>query len=144
MQEAVHATVAGKGPNTYFRGSDPIDGIWTTPEIEVTSAAYLPFDPELGDHRPVIANISKRSLVGDNGPRVQRVTCRRLNSKVERIRQEYIDRLEEQMRNHNILDRLQRLEPEEGGGVRGSSKESTAQTGQGDHGIDDGSRKEVP
>ena len=115
LQEAVHAAVDGKGPHTYFRGSDPIDGMWTTPEVEVTSAAYLPFDPELGDHRPVIANISKRSLVGDNGPRVQRVTCRRLNSKVERIRQEYIDRLEEQMRNHNVLDRLQRLEPEEEG-----------------------------
>ena len=75
--------VARKGPNTYFRGSDPIDGIWITSEIEVTSAAYLPFDPELGDHQPVIANMSKRLLVGDNGPRVQRVACQRLNSKEE-------------------------------------------------------------
>ena len=112
----------GKARTLTSGGQTPSTG---SPEVEVTSAAYLPFDPELGDHRPVIANISKRSLVGDNGPRVQRVTCRRLNSKVERIRQEYIDRLEEQMRNHNVLDRLQRLEPEEGG-VRGSSKESTA------------------
>ena len=83
LQEAVHAAVDGKGPNTYFRGSDPINRIWITSEIEVTNAAYLPFDPELGDHRPVIANMSKCSLVGDNGPRVQWVACRRLNSKVE-------------------------------------------------------------
>ena len=72
MQQAVYAVAAGKGPNTHFKGSEPIDGIWATSEIEVTSAAYLPFDPELGDHRPVIANMSKRSLVGDKGLRIQR------------------------------------------------------------------------
>ena len=90
----------GKGPNTYLKGSEPINGIWTTTEIEVTSAAYLSYDPELGDHRPVVANTSKRLLVDDTcgkGPRIQKVSCRRLNSKVERIRQEYIDRFEEQM-----------------------------------------------
>ena len=86
---------------------EAIDAIWTTTEIEVTSAAYLPFDPELGDHRPVIANMPKRSIVGDKRPIIQKAACRRLNSKVERIRQEYIDRLEEQMRKHKVLDRLQ-------------------------------------
>ena len=86
--------MAGKGPNTYFKGSKPIDGIWTTTEIEVTSATYLPYDPELGDHRPVIANLSKR------------------------LGQEYIDRLEEQMRSHKVLNRLQRLQAEAEGEFR--------------------------
>ena len=27
MREAVHGVVAGKGPSTYFKGSEPIDGI---------------------------------------------------------------------------------------------------------------------
>ena len=84
-------------------------------EIDVTSAAYLPYDPELRDHRPVIANISKHSLVGDKGPRIQKAACRRLNFRVERIRQEYIDRLEEQMREHKVLNRLQRLQEEADG-----------------------------
>ena len=90
--------------------------IWTTTEIEVTSAAYLPYDLELGNRRPVIANmISKRSLVGDKGPRIQKVTSRQLNSRVERIRQEYIDRLEEQMRSNKVLGKLQRLQAEADG-----------------------------
>ena len=45
MREAVHAAMGGKGPNTYFRGSEPINEMWTTTEIEVTSAAYLPYGP---------------------------------------------------------------------------------------------------
>ena len=53
--------------------------------------------------------------MGDKGPRIQKAACRRLNSKVERIRQEYIDRLEEQMRNHKVLDRLQCLQEEADG-----------------------------
>ena len=104
-----------KEPNTYFKGSEPINGIGTTAEIEIISAAYLPYNPELGDHRPVVTNISKRSLVGDKGPRIQKAPCRRLNSKVERIRQEYMDRFEEQMQNHKVLDRLQRLQEEADG-----------------------------
>ena len=34
MREAVHKVTAGKGPNTYFKGSEAIDGIWTTIEIK--------------------------------------------------------------------------------------------------------------
>ena len=104
--------MAGKGPNTHFKGSEPINGIWTTTKIEVTSTAYLPYNPEYGDHRPVIANISKRLLVGDKGLRIEKAACRCLNSKVKRIRQEYIDRLEGQMRSYKVLNRLQRLKGE--------------------------------
>ena len=56
--------------------------------------------------------MSKCSTVGDRRPRIQKAACRRLNSKVDRITQEYIGRLEEQMRNHTVLDRLQRLQEE--------------------------------
>ena len=81
-----------------------------TKDIEVSSVAYLPYDPELGDHRPVVANISKKLLLGESGPRIKKVACRRLNSKVERIRQEYIERLEEKMKRQNVLTRIGTLE----------------------------------
>jgi len=81
-------------------------------EIETSAAAYLPFDPDLGDHRPVVVNISKRSLLGVEGPKIKPSAARRLNSKVKRIRQKYIDRLEEQFRKHKVLKRLAKLETE--------------------------------
>ena len=58
-KEAVFSQTKTKGPNAYFSGSVAIDDIWVTEELEVTAAANLPFDPELGNHRPVAVNITR-------------------------------------------------------------------------------------
>ena len=87
LREVVFSHIQAKGPNTYFRGKDAIDGIWVSEEIETSAAAYLPFDPELGDHRTVVVNITKKSLLGTQGPRIKPPAARRLNSKVKRIHQ---------------------------------------------------------
>ena len=110
LKEAVHAQTKGQGPHTHNRGSQPIDGIWFTPDLELTGASYLPFDGSLGDHRPVVADFSQRSVLGTNLPKVVPVTARRLNSKVARIRDNYTKRLEESFRKNNIIPRLQRIE----------------------------------
>ena len=112
LREVVNYHTGTRGPKTYFRGKDAIDGIWVSEEIEISAAAYLPFDPELGDHRPVVVNISKRTLLGVDGPKIKPAAARRLNSKVKRIRQKYIDRLEEQFGKHKVLERLAKLETE--------------------------------
>ncbi|EJK50414.1 hypothetical protein THAOC_30619, partial [Thalassiosira oceanica] len=99
-----------RGPNTHNRGSEPIDGIWYTPELELEGASYLPFDGSLGDHRPVVADFTQRSVLGKNLPRVVPVKARRLNSKVQRIRDSYITSLEEAFKKGDILSRLKRIE----------------------------------
>ena len=62
MKEVVFSQTRTNGPRTYFRGSVAIDGIWVTEELEVTAAANLPFDPELGDHRPVVVIITEKRI----------------------------------------------------------------------------------
>ena len=96
MKEAVHGVKPGQGPNTHIRNtkSVPINGIWHTPEIQVRKASYLPFDLCLGDHRPVVVDFSQASILGVNLPRVVASEARRLNSKIDRVREAYIDRLE--------------------------------------------------
>ena len=94
MREVVHSSTGVRGPNTYFLGQLAIDGIWVSEEIEVSSAAYLPYDPELEDYHPAVANISNELLLGESGQRIKGAAARRLNSKVKRIRQEYINRLD--------------------------------------------------
>ncbi len=37
------------GP-TFFRGSEPIDGVWATPDIDVTHACVMPAGFGVGDH----------------------------------------------------------------------------------------------
>ena len=62
-----------------------------TEELEVTAAANLPFDPELGDHHPVVVNITKTSIHEVSGPKTK--PTRRLNFKIKQIRQNYIAKL---------------------------------------------------
>ena len=85
MTEAVHGQVKGTALHTFFRGTHAIDGIWVTSDHEVLGASYLPFDSSMGDHRPVVVDISMGSLLGKNLNKVIPVKARQLSSKVERI-----------------------------------------------------------
>ena len=111
MKEAVHGVKAGQGPNTHSSNTKlvPIDGIWHTPEIQVRTAAYLPFDLCLGDHRPVVVDFSQASILGVKLPRVVAAEARRLNSKIDRVREAYIDRLEASFKESRILERLREI-----------------------------------
>ena len=110
MKEVVFSQTRMKGPKTYSRGSVAIDGIWVTEELEVMVAAYIPFDPELGDHRPVVVNITKTSTLGVSGPKIKPSVSSRLNSKIKQIQQKYIVKLKKVFRKHRILERLATLE----------------------------------
>ena len=92
MREVVNER-AGPGPNTWFRGTDPIDGIWVTDDLEVAGAAHLPYDSELGDHRPVVADLTMRSVLGTEFHRILPQKARRLNSRVKPVCKKYIDKL---------------------------------------------------
>ena len=110
MTEAVHSQVSGTAPKTFFRVKDAIDGVWVSSNLEIIGASYLPFDSSVGDHRPVMVDISLGSLLGKRLNKVVPVKARQLSSKVERIRIAYIKRLEGLFRQHNIYNRLLRLE----------------------------------
>ena len=93
-REAVHMRTEGPGPSTHVRGSEAINGIYVSPEIEVTGASYLPFDKGLGDHRAVMIDVTKALVLGYNLPKIVPPRARKLNTKVPRIRNEYIKLLE--------------------------------------------------
>ena len=83
MKEVVFPQTRRKGPKTYFRGSVAIYGIWMTEDLEVTAATNLSFNPEPGDHRPVVVNITNTSILRVSGPKMKPTMDRRLNSKVK-------------------------------------------------------------
>ena len=64
MVEAVHDQVPGPGPKTWFRGKESIDGIWVSCALEIIGASYLPFHADLGDHQPVMLDLTVRSVLG--------------------------------------------------------------------------------
>ncbi len=106
MKEAVHGMTAGLGPKTHFRGKESIDGIWVSTNQEVTGASYLPFDPDVGNHRPVMIDITMESVLGATIPKIVPVKARRLNSKIKSVRDCYIKKLELLFCKHDILEKL--------------------------------------
>ena len=51
MVEAVGEFTGKKIGPTFFRGSKPIDGIWTTADVVITHACVMPAGLGVGDHR---------------------------------------------------------------------------------------------
>ena len=62
LREATKDLLGTLCPKTHIRGSQPIDGIWTTPDITVTAVKWLPFSESPGDHRACLFDVTMRSL----------------------------------------------------------------------------------
>jgi hypothetical protein len=62
MVEAVGKYTGKKIGPTYFRGQQPIDGIWTTTYITISNACIMPAGYSIGDHRLFILDIHTSSL----------------------------------------------------------------------------------
>jgi len=74
MAESVLLSTSWELTATYFRGSNPIDAIWATQDLEVLNACAMPIGYSIGDHRSFIVDFSTCSLVGkipnhSNSPR---------------------------------------------------------------------------
>ena len=124
LREAVHSVTPGPGPKTYFKGKDAIDGIWVTKDIKVIGASYLPFHADIGDHRPVMADLTMTSVLGNDLPRLVYPRARRLNAKVARIRGRYTNALGKLVSEHKLYERLQALNQAASFPVTGEVKEA--------------------
>ena len=96
----------GTEPNTYFRGKQPIDGIYVSQEIEASSLLSLSFHEGVGDHRTTIVDFSTASMIGHYQGHVVRPTSRRLTTKQSLSVRNYNSRLLSQLTAHRIPERL--------------------------------------
>jgi len=49
---------------TFFRSSQPIDGLWVSKDLDISNACVMPFGFGVGDHRAFILDIPLELLVG--------------------------------------------------------------------------------
>ena len=99
----------GCGPNTYFRGSAKIDGIYATPGIDIRQGGYIDEVDSPGDHKSLWIDIEERHLVGaardDRPPPILRkATC-----KIPSVRKKFNAILNEQVENHKIHSKTKQL-----------------------------------
>ncbi len=106
MREVVGTATGKKVGATYFRGSKPIDGIWATSDVTVTSACIMPVGFGIGDHRLFVVDLLLSSLVGHTPPRIARPCTRRLTTKLPGIVWAYNARLEGLVLKHRIVERM--------------------------------------
>ena len=79
----VESTFTGKKIiATFFRGSKPIDAVWSTPDIVVVGACVMPAGYGVGYHRLFALDFLTSSLIGQTPPRIIRSGARRLNTKI--------------------------------------------------------------
>ena len=91
---------------TFFRGSQPIDGLWASSDLVISNACVMPFGYGVGDHRAFILDIPLESLIGINPVRIVRPASRRLNSRIPGCGKAYIKSLEGNIIRHRLIERL--------------------------------------
>eukprot|EP00956_Cyclotella_meneghiniana_P027275 scaffold60862_cov41-Cyclotella_meneghiniana.AAC.5 len=106
MVESVHASTGQKLGATHFRGSRPIDAVWTTKDVEITSACAMPVGYGAGDHRMFVDDLVKESLVGTQPQAIVRPGARRLNSKIPECLNNYNKMLERLLEQHKLHEKL--------------------------------------
>jgi hypothetical protein len=105
--EATHQHWGTEEPHTFIGGVDPIDGVWHTPDLEVSALVQLSFHEGLGDHRTVLVDVTTQSAIRKHEFRVVRPEARRLNSTNTSVRSRYLAHLEGQMAIHRMQERLE-------------------------------------
>ncbi len=110
MVEAVGEFTGKKIGPTFFRGSKPIDGIWTTADVVVMHACIMPAGLGMGDQRLFVLDMQVTSLIGGEPLKVQQFTSRRQNTKVSSgASRNYLTRLEASLSHHRLIERMGEL-----------------------------------
>jgi hypothetical protein len=106
LREVILQHTGVKTGAMFFWGSKPIDGRWTSSDLEISNACVMLFGYGIGDHRAFILDLSLESLVGGNPTKIVRPVSRKLNSKLPKCGEEFIQSLESNIIRHCRLKRL--------------------------------------
>ncbi len=106
MKEVVGEFTQKPVGTTFFRGSNPIDGVWAMLDIMVCNAAIMPAGYGIRDHRLFVINFASQDIIGDLAPKVVRPASRRLNTKIPRAAEKYAELLEQKIAKHRLIERL--------------------------------------
>ncbi len=70
LREATHQGWGINKPHTYFRSTEPIDGVWHSHNLEVTATLQLSFHEGVEDHRSALVDVTTALEIGKQEFRV--------------------------------------------------------------------------
>ena len=109
MIDAIKSRTHCAGPNTFHSGSEQIDGIWITQDLDISSACFLPFYFGIGDHRGMMIDFYSSSVLGTTLTTIKKPKTRRLVVQDKRVLKKYLRLVKEFDRKHNIYMKLHAL-----------------------------------
>ena len=102
LVEETHKVWDGDPPNTFLMGSDPIDTVLRTEDLELGGLRINSFDESSGDHQTILLDVSTMRMIGKYENKIDRPECRRLTTSCELSVQRYNGRVERQMDVHRM------------------------------------------
>ena len=97
-------------PNTYEYGSKPIDGIFVSDGIDIEQGGYIDSLDCPGDHCALWVDIKKTELIGEEQDFSQRKkSFRKVTSKIPSVKKTFQKLMEEQMVEHDIRSKVEKL-----------------------------------
>ncbi len=101
------------GPSTFRRNTtnNPIDGIWTSPNIDISAGGYFAYDSVFlnTDHRCLWIDITFITAFGHNMPIIHKPKARRLHCKDPRIVNNFVKLYKKMILRNNLPTKIKRL-----------------------------------
>ncbi len=97
------------GPETYNRGTNPIDEIFVSANLEISACGYLEHGATLGDHRALWIDIIRSSALGHRLPAFPSHQARRLKTRDPRVAKRYTDFLDDYLTQNDFYPRISNL-----------------------------------
>ena len=96
-------------PNTHVRGSNPIDGIFGSDELEMVRGGYRGGNPALSDHRFAWVEFTYDSILGEDRGEAYSPGARKLQLEYKKVTTSFIKLLMKQMNEHKLLEKAEAL-----------------------------------
>jgi hypothetical protein len=106
LQEVILTHTGAPTGATFFRSSQPIDGLWTSDNLDISNACVMPFGYGVGNYRAFVLDIPLQSLVGVNPVCIVRPASCRLNSRLPGSNKAYVRSLEKNIIQHHLIEHL--------------------------------------
>ena len=97
---------------THNNGSQPIDGIFVSPSLQIKACGLLPFGFIHSDHRMLWIDLTETSVLGFNLPPLLAANARRLQCSDPRVRKRWVQLYKQFVIEHNLHLKAYDLERE--------------------------------
>jgi hypothetical protein len=106
LQEVILKQTGAPTGAMFFRGSQPINGLWASNDLDISNACVMPFGYGAGNHCAFVLDIPLQSLVGMNPVQIVRPASRRLNSRLPGCGKAYVRSIKKNIIQHRLIERL--------------------------------------